>query len=525
MNANKEHFGQWKKRSRFIKLSDEYSMQFLNILSFRHQVLDSVMNSSSQIEGSFQPNCTMQAALDTLPTMKRIVFHGCAFTSVLFATEKHFDEFCFYPNCRLYTLNTFRNVRKLTIRLGQYDRVDLACLVNVEELELSKFSVVNYHLLPNLKKAYFSRCFDIHDLSCFCNLSSLSLEEMHFIVDVSPLKDVPVLNFTSCDGISDVSSLGKVHDLTIEKCGKVSDLSSLGTVHSLTIRHCKSVVDITALGSVHSLTVPFFSGTDISPLQNVVVLKLTHGRSIPDVKCLENSAVRELDISDCSQISDITMLKHVIKLDISGCWNIRNFSGLIALRELIARLTEEPLRIRSAGIETFSQLHSLTLGEVRSKYVKKFFAQLAIAPLKFLKLEHWFPSETDDMSKYLTELRFLQTLEVCGCGGEKMAIPGIPSLGRLLLSHCSFSQLFIEQPVTTAESHPIYPIYYLKVVECDGKEIIISRPISFMEMENGNSCPQVTGEEYVKEIKGKVDMKDREAVYKMRQKFRNKIKI
>jgi hypothetical protein len=101
--------------------------------------------------------------------------------------------------------------------------------------------------------------------------------------------------------------------------------------------------------------------------------KLTHGWFITDVKCLENSTVRELDIFDCSQISDITMLKHVIKLDVSGCWKIKSLSGLIALKELTDSLGEEALRITS-GFETFSQLHSLTLGKVRPKTVNGEFA-------------------------------------------------------------------------------------------------------------------------------------------------------
>jgi hypothetical protein len=130
------------------------------------------------------------------------------------------------------------------------------------------------------------------------------------------------------------------------------------------------------------------------------------------------------------------------------------------------------------------------------------------------------------MSKHLSKLSFLRTLELYHCGGGgNMAIPGIPTLGRLLLSYCSFSQLSIERPVETAESRQVFPIYSLTFVEYYGKEIIISRPISFMEMENGDSCPLITGEEYVKEIRGKVDMNDRQAVNEMRDKFRNKKKI
>jgi hypothetical protein len=283
-------------------------------------------------------------------------------------------------------------------------------------------------------------------------------------------------------------------------------------------------VNISALGSVHTLSLSCFSGNNISALQNVVDLNLEYASFVIDVSCLANSAVRALNISNCYNISDITMLNHVIKLDITDCPKIQNLSGLTALRELIVSFSDEPLNIRS-GFETFSQLHSLTLAAVRPESTEALFAQLANAPLKFLKLEHWVHPDTDEMSNYLKELKVVQELELCDFGGAKMAIPGIPSLGRLLLSHCSFSQLFIDGPVTTAESHPIYPIYSLKVVKCQGKEIIISRPVSFMKIENGISCPQITGEEYVKEIQGKVDMKDREAVYKMRQKFKNKNKF
>jgi hypothetical protein len=120
-------------------------------------------------------------------------------------------------------------MRWLPFRSADYDRVDLACLVNAEELELRQFIVTNYHLLPKLKTAVFSCCEGIDDVSCFSRLSSLSLEEMPDIVDVSPLKDVPRLIFMSCLGITDVSSLGKVHELAINHCQNISDVSHWAT--------------------------------------------------------------------------------------------------------------------------------------------------------------------------------------------------------------------------------------------------------------------------------------------------------
>jgi hypothetical protein len=109
MNSNKEHFGQWKKRSRFIKLSDEYSKQFLSITSFRNQVLGSVMNSSSQIAGSFLFESTAQADLSALPDMKRIVVRGCGFTSGFFPIDKQIDEFSFNGKGSVTNLCDFRN--------------------------------------------------------------------------------------------------------------------------------------------------------------------------------------------------------------------------------------------------------------------------------------------------------------------------------------------------------------------------------------------------------------------------------
>jgi hypothetical protein len=52
MNSNKEHFGDWKRESRFIRLSSDCSEKFL-AGSFRNRVLQSANNCSLQVAVRF----------------------------------------------------------------------------------------------------------------------------------------------------------------------------------------------------------------------------------------------------------------------------------------------------------------------------------------------------------------------------------------------------------------------------------------------------------------------------------------
>jgi hypothetical protein len=75
MNASNQYFGQWKKQSRFVKLSNAYSMKFLKIQPFQNQVLTD---------------------LRCLPKLKKVAIYSFHLNPVHFPKENLFNEVHFY---------------------------------------------------------------------------------------------------------------------------------------------------------------------------------------------------------------------------------------------------------------------------------------------------------------------------------------------------------------------------------------------------------------------------------------------
>jgi hypothetical protein len=201
--------------------------------------------------------------------------------------------------------------------------------------------------------------------------------------------------------------------------------------------------------------------------------------------------VTELTLRDCEQISDITMLKNVVKLNISGCPKIPSLSGLTSLKELCLRPeTNKTVNITS-GLETFAQLSSLTLGQCAAKCKKLLFSELAKAPLKELRFEEC--SVTVDLSACLIPLQVLQTLEFIRCEGN-ITIPGIPSLGKVQIQKCVVPKLSIEGPNSQ------FPVYTVEVIKCHKlEEVNIARTVSFIKYYNYSDV-EIEGRENIKEL-------------------------
>jgi hypothetical protein len=141
--------------------------------------------------------------------------------------------------------------------------VDLACLVKVEELEITGMTIKNYNCLRNLKKASFASCGFYHqDINCFSNLSSLKLINIGTFLDIIPLNKVPILKFERCRNLSGWSSLGKSREL---RCCITSGNVAFG--------------DVSHLRNVEKLSLHHFKG-GLSPLQNVIVLDLSYSYSL-----------------------------------------------------------------------------------------------------------------------------------------------------------------------------------------------------------------------------------------------------
>jgi hypothetical protein len=123
--------------------------------------------------------------------------------------------------------------------------MDLQYFSSVEELELRRLKVKNYHHhLPNLREAKFYGCLAMEDLTCFWSLSTLTIHDVSNPLDVSPLKDIPVLDFAECDSIINIGALGNVRELTLDVCEDGLDVSQLGSVYSLALTFCEAIVGL-----------------------------------------------------------------------------------------------------------------------------------------------------------------------------------------------------------------------------------------------------------------------------------------
>jgi hypothetical protein len=131
--------------------------------------------------------------------------------------------------------------------------------------------------------------------------------------------------------------------------------------------------------------------------------------------------------------------------------------------------------------------------------IRRLFAELSKAPLKDLELCGWSLPSPLVFSNYLKSLQHLQTLCFSRCAGMEVIIPGIASLGRLIMNSCSFSQLSIEEP-TISTANISFPIYYLFVDCRQVNQINVCRPISLMKIENVYPGLKITGTEFVKEL-------------------------
>jgi hypothetical protein len=448
LNTSQNLFRKWKTENQHLNLNKIYSKLFLHSPEFHARILESIESSSLQLSLDFNLS---------LEERQKLKDHS------FFLHPSEIDEIRL--ETKLFTqIELFSHIRKLHLNLEHpFFIYDLSCLQQVEELVCFNVNgVKNYNTLTNLKKAEFHDCDSIEDVRCFANLFELVLVNCYYVRDVSFLRNVPKLTFDSCEMIEDVSDLGNVTELTIRNCPRIGDISSLSAVFSLTLSGA-SFNDISCLTHVTILNISNFSGDDI------------------DLSFLKDSSVRELDVS-YTFVSDVTMLHQIVKLNIMDCLEIQDLSGLKSLKEL-KMSTVNSFDIRS-GWETFSQLTSLVLGEVKNH--TKIIEQLAKAPLTNLELYMTNKPFTSTFCSVCTKLRRL-TITECS---DVPTIPFIPSLGELFITDSYHEQLLTICGPEEAEIIP-FPIYNVTLEGCKINGLVTSRPISLLKV---RCCPKFVEE-------------------------------
>ena len=96
---------------------------------------------------------------------------------------------------------------------------------------------------------------------------------------------------------------------------------------SLNLSWCSNITDVSALGGVHTLNLSgCINVTDVSALGGVHTLDLSRCTNITDVSAL--GGVHTLDLEGCRNITDVSALGGVHTLDLRDCTNITDVSAL-----------------------------------------------------------------------------------------------------------------------------------------------------------------------------------------------------
>lgn len=133
----------------------------------------------------------------------------------------------------------------------------------------------------------------------------------------------------------DVRMLKNVHSINFSNFYHRMDLGSraFAGVHTLDLTRCSEISDVSMLGHIHTL---ILSGcekiSDVSALGNVHTLDLTCCR-IRDVSMLGRN--HTLILAGCSGIKDVSTLGGVHTLDLTGCDQIKDVSALGSVHTLV----------------------------------------------------------------------------------------------------------------------------------------------------------------------------------------------
>lgn len=237
-----------KRKTAYYELNLPMSIRYFTEEDFRTTFLQ---------QHIYDPSCQLSLNLAFYPSYLPYQKSGSSFIDIKYRKgsvqhESHFRDRCIVQHWFSVKENKF-------MFSGPFD-----------------LSVVNHIHAINL-----TRCSIFHlDLTPFQHIKQIILVSNRFIYDVSPLRNVDLLY--------------------LEECREVSDVSSLSHVRELTIIECRSILDYTCL--THN---------------QVVSISSMH---LYDVRQFANA--KKVTLHDCGNVTDITPLKNVPVLDITGCKNI-----------------------------------------------------------------------------------------------------------------------------------------------------------------------------------------------------------
>jgi hypothetical protein len=225
---------------------------------------------------------------------------------------KNYIELCEYcSTCRLL----FKFKKHINYKLND----DYSHLYKNDEtfrnMVLSR--IVNPQKQLYLNSEYYD-IITVEELSVLGNVYSLNLS------------GCKITNTNMCYGSIDLSVLENVHSLNLSSC-RFSEIIKINKIDTLKLSTCL-VTNVTPFKDVRVLNLHgCYKIRDVSPLRNVRYICLS-GCRISDLSGLENADT--LDLSGCNNITDVSPLKCVRVLDLSYCINIIHVDALVNVSTL-----------------------------------------------------------------------------------------------------------------------------------------------------------------------------------------------
>jgi hypothetical protein len=128
------------------------------------------------------------------------------------------------------------------------DIIDLSVLENVHTLNLSYFRFSEIKKINKIDTLILTRCL-ITNVTPFKDVRVLNLQHCCNIINVRPLRNVRYICLAGCK-ISDLSGLENADTLDLSGCNYITDVSPLKCVRVLDLSFCKNITNVCALENV-----------------------------------------------------------------------------------------------------------------------------------------------------------------------------------------------------------------------------------------------------------------------------------
>ncbi len=386
MNTSKHHFEDMKRKTIYFTLNEEKSLEYITNDKFQQLLLSKVINGWKQIGIIVDVLQSPLHQIDFIPPIqslrrykKLMYFHQLSqhvmnqieriTVSEEIKTINKLKQFPYFPNLKELYIDHFQELEDVSnlshlkrLMISDADNLtDITPLQNIPFLNFMGCSELEDFSVLNCNKVeqLFLSFSCITDFSAFRNIRSVHISFSHEIEDVSLLYGVYDLSLINNEGLGDISSLGGHHRLRIERCGyHLQGYECLLGIPHVTLDRC-DIKDISVLRHAKTVHLTRCQMEDVSPLINVKKVSLMNCYKIQNIFILKDNY--ELSFNDCGPI-DIQWNNYRLKVHRTLKYTFLEFSFIMNLKHLILSQRNEFTRLFHEGETSFFQnLQSLEI--------------------------------------------------------------------------------------------------------------------------------------------------------------------